>query len=178
MDDDLDGGPGADLLDGGAAFPYGDPHDSVTYAGRTAPITVTADGVAANDGESGEGDDVRDNIEHVIGGSGNDSLTGSGWNNILFGGGGIDTLFGLGGDDVLAGEQGGDTLWGGDGKDKLGAFSHIEIGTAADPGPDTMNGQAGDDTFAAQDGEVDTLNGGANTDGGTWDDTDVRSSIP
>ena len=41
-----------------------------------------------------------------------------------------------------------------------------------------MNGEAGADPFAAQDGPVDTLDGGADTDAGTWDDADLRSNIP
>jgi hypothetical protein len=40
-----------------------------------------------------------------------------------------------------------------------------------------MQGQAGDDTFTAVDGEMDHLFGGAGTDGGTWDAFDVRDSV-
>ena len=41
-----------------------------------------------------------------------------------------------------------------------------------------MQGQAGDDTFKADDGELDNLFGGAGTDGGNWDvGLDVLDSV-
>jgi hypothetical protein len=42
-----------------------------------------------------------------------------------------------------------------------------------------MQGQANDDTFKADDGELDNLFGGGGTDGGVWDTAlDITSSIP
>lgn len=58
-------------------------------------------------------------MEHVLGGSGNDSLTGNSLNNILVGGAGGDVLTGNGGRDVLLGGDGADTLNGGVGEDLL-----------------------------------------------------------
>ncbi len=52
--------------------------DTATYASRTAPLTVTIDGIA-NDGATAEGDDnVKTDVENLVGGSAKDSLTGSG----------------------------------------------------------------------------------------------------
>ncbi|WP_083468781.1 Calx-beta domain-containing protein [Nostoc piscinale] len=67
-------------------------------------------------------------IENVIGGTGNDRLTGNALNNFLTGGNGNDQLQGLAGDDTLWGGLGDDMLTGGVGKDKYlfqadGAFT-------------------------------------------------------
>ncbi|MEQ1753233.1 MAG: calcium-binding protein [Micropepsaceae bacterium] len=61
------------------------------------------------------------NIEHLVGGSGNDSLTGDN---------GANKLDGAAGNDTLAGGLGNDQLWGGAGSDLL----------VADGGDDTLNG--------------------------------------
>ena len=99
-------------------------------------VDFSAGGVApgANDGESGEGDDIGIDIANVIGGSGNDvidaslatgfdhvlygmagddTLTGSDGNDSLYGGLGNDSLYGLAGNDTLIGGDGNDLLQGG-----------------------------------------------------------------
>ena len=58
-----------------------------------------------------------DALEHVLGGSGSDYISGNALGNILRGGGGDDTLTGKAGDDVLEGGTGNDTLDGGKGDD-------------------------------------------------------------
>jgi hypothetical protein len=59
-------GPGGnDVLDGGPG------RDDTSYS-RTAPVTITLDGVA-NDGEAGEADNVQ--VEDVFTGDGNDTIT-------------------------------------------------------------------------------------------------------
>ena len=58
-------------------------------------------------------------FENLIGGSGNDSLTGNSLANTLIGNAGGDTLNGLGGRDILIGGIGLDTLKGGDDEDIL-----------------------------------------------------------
>ena len=68
-DDTLDGGAGADMLWGGNGI------DHVTYASRTAAVSASLDNVA-NDGESGEGDNLYD-VENLTGGAGADVLIGS-----------------------------------------------------------------------------------------------------
>lgn len=109
--DTLDGGSGADTLNGGSDI------DTVTYANRSASLTVTPDD-SPNDGESGEGDNVRSNVENLIGGEASDTFIGSSAANKLVGGLGVDTLHGEGGDDRLKGGEGNDTLKGGAGTDK------------------------------------------------------------
>src|SRR5213075_615176 len=72
-DDTLDGGAGADVLNGGPGTA-----DLADYSGRAAanPVTVTLDGVA-NDGGSGENDNVGTDVENIDGGAGDDTLIGS-----------------------------------------------------------------------------------------------------
>ena len=111
-DDHLDGGLGSDLLSGG------DGTDTADYSTRTAPLTITLDGMAG-DGEAGENDNVSSTIEAVVGGSGNDTIVGGPGPNNLSGGSGDDTLSGGAGDDLLDGGPGSDLLDGGDGADAL-----------------------------------------------------------
>jgi hypothetical protein len=155
--DILAGGGGADTIDGGAGndavlggdgddvfvasdggdWMRGDAgRDTLSYAGRTAGVSVTPEGVA-NDGQAGEGDNVADgSVEDVTGGAGNDSLTGTDVANNLTGGAGDDTLTGTGGDDLLDGGTGIDSLSGGAGIDVLkardGAQESFACGTEAD----------------------------------------------
>jgi hypothetical protein len=128
-DDLLSGGPGADTFDGGPG------NDKVTYAADPLPVHVTFDG-HANDGESGERDNVSATVETVVGGRGNDTLTGDANPHTLIGGLGDDTLTGGNGDDTLVGGPGNDTLVGGEGNDAL----------TGGPGIDVFNcGQGADD---------------------------------
>jgi Ca2+-binding RTX toxin-like protein len=134
--DMLTGNLGADILDGGAQ------RDTVSYADRTSASTGVTVGIGggANDGEPGEGDDVRANVENVTGGAGPDRLTGDLGANLLDGGAGDDEILGGGGSDSdysaaspcgagavlieaysagLIGGSGNDHLVGGQGTDKL-----------------------------------------------------------
>jgi Ca2+-binding RTX toxin-like protein len=108
--DVLDGGAGGDVMVGGAGI------DAVTYRTRTASVTVTKGG-GGPDGEAGEGDDVRSDVEEVHGGLGDDNLTGSPGSDMLYGHEGDDTLSGLAGPDSLIGGEGANTLDGGLGVD-------------------------------------------------------------
>jgi Ca2+-binding RTX toxin-like protein len=74
-DDNLDGGIGADVLSGGSGS------DVADYSDRTKPVAVLLDGTA-NDGESGEGDNVGTDVEDVFGGSGDDTLIGNAQANV------------------------------------------------------------------------------------------------
>jgi hypothetical protein len=106
-DDELDIGrsSGADLVNGGEDQ-GGDDQDTVTYASRpfaasaTIGITIVLDGVA-NDGASGEGDNVQADVEKVVGTSRNDSLTGSAGRDTLEGGLGVDSFTGNAGVDTF-----------------------------------------------------------------------------
>ena len=110
--DTLSGGTGADFLSGGTGV------DAVSYAGRTAPVVVRLDDFSG-DGEVGEGDNVRSDIENVTGGPAGDLLYGSESANVLVGGPGRDLVSGLGGNDTLYGLADDDSIDGGDGNDRL-----------------------------------------------------------
>jgi Ca2+-binding RTX toxin-like protein len=161
-DDTFDEGTapnGADTFIGGGGF------DLVSYAGRTANLTVTV-GVGANDGEVGEGDDLRDDIGGVQGGTGNDTMTCAATIGCtLRGGPGNDTLTGRGGDDTLLGEAGNDLLQPGPGNDVINGGPGTDTITYADatgavqvflsvPGtPTTGNGAPG----AGEDDSIDQV---------------------
>jgi Ca2+-binding RTX toxin-like protein len=105
--DNLSGGSGADFLDGGinasGTFDYAR-YDDANYGdlviSMASPWTNT--GAAQGDRYSG--------IEGIVGGVGNDLITGSFTANALWGAGGSDTIEGGAGSDYLNGGDGGDTL--------------------------------------------------------------------
>jgi Ca2+-binding RTX toxin-like protein len=111
-DDAFDGGAGPDVIDGGG----GD--NAVSYARRTAGVSVTLDNTA-NDGDASDGPaGARDNVvfvRDVIGGSGPDTLVGDVGGNVLSGGPGDDDITGLRGSDTLRGDAGNDRIHANDG---------------------------------------------------------------
>ena len=129
--DRLLGGAGADSLDGGFGpdtLEGGDDVDTLTYGDRIAPVAVTPGDDVANDGETGEADDVSADVENVTGGSGDDRLHASAKvkQAILTGGPGDDALVG--------GQFSEDLLQGGPGADVLhvagdGIADHAECGS-------------------------------------------------
>ena len=135
----LDGGAGDDSLDGGAGLDFlqgGPGINQVSYAKRTAGVTVKLDDLAndgdTTDGPAGARDDVR-SIRNVIGGSGPDTLVGNGATNSLLGGPGDDTLTGLGGGDTLRGDTGSDRIDANDGvKDTVNCGPDRDRETALD----------------------------------------------
>jgi Ca2+-binding RTX toxin-like protein len=140
----INGGIGADEMLGGGG------KDTVDYNQRTANLTIGL-GTAADDGEAGEGDNCRTDLEIVIGGSGNDRITTNSGKAVEF--------YGRNGNDTLIGGSGADLLDGG-------------------AGTDSMMGQGGADIIQAADGQVDTISGGGGADDGTFDDNDILSDIP
>jgi Ca2+-binding RTX toxin-like protein len=142
-------GPGDDVIEiPGGVFEAGAGADvmrisdptvasEVTYATRTAGVSVTEDG-QANDGEPGERDDVGFGIEHVEGGLGDDVLVGGQEPHILDSDAGDDRLIGGPRDDIVIGGAGNDVLSGGDGNDQL----------LAGPGADVIRGGPGEDSTA------------------------------
>jgi Ca2+-binding RTX toxin-like protein len=152
--DSLVGGNGADSMSGGEGT------DTDSYADRLAGVVVTLDNVA-NDGTppnnerpEGERDNVRSDVERVIGGRGNDRIIGNGAANVFSGGEGNDTLEGGGGNDVMEGGNGDDTLRGGEGNDIL-------VGGL---GRDSLFGDGGNDFLRARDRLADILDGGAGSE--------------
>lgn len=140
-DDTLSGGAGNDTLNGGLGS------DTITYADATFGISLALD-TAAPQAVGVLGSDVLVSIENIIGGSGNDTLTGDINNNKIDGGAGRDILTGASGADSLLGGAGDDNLSGGAGDDNL----------TGDVGNDTLNGGAGSNV----------LNGGAGDDVATY----------
>jgi Ca2+-binding RTX toxin-like protein len=173
-DDILNGGTGADTLDGGAGADRMDGKagvDTVTYASAPAAVTVTLNDGNANDGgvqdTSGANRDRTIATENVVGGPGDDELTGDGGNNRLDGGPG---------DDELRGLLGADQLIGGDGAD-LASFSDrtgpvdlsldgVNNDGAAGEGDlidtEAAEGGAGDDKLTGSPGSDELLGGGGN----------------
>jgi Ca2+-binding RTX toxin-like protein len=128
-DDLLRGRTGADRLSGGSG------HDTVDYSARTAPLRVDPDD-RADDGEAGEGDDVRTDVEAAQLGAGNDTYIGNSLANHVTGGAGSDTLQGGDGDDGLDGEDGLDSYSAGAGADTVnsrdGFAEDVSCGASAD----------------------------------------------
>jgi len=161
-DDVLTGGAGADVLNGdagndtfgeeaaasgGDTFNGGAGTDTVDYSLRTADLTVTMDGVAANDGASGELDNVKVDVENILCGTGNDTITGNLLANAITGGDGNDTIDGGAGNDTFmeeAASNGGDIFIGGLGADVVDYSLRTNVLTV------TMDGVAADDGESAE----------------------------
>jgi Ca2+-binding RTX toxin-like protein len=133
----------ADLVDGGAG------RDSASYALRSAGVTLSLDGTA-NDGSTGETDNIKSTIEIVLGGDGNDTMTGGLVNNELHGGPGNDILKGGAGADTLIGGTGSDNLSGEAGDDYFDEATANDTAYAkpfsAFGGQDVIHGGAGINT--------------------------------
>jgi Ca2+-binding RTX toxin-like protein len=96
-DDAIEGGDGDDVIDGGLGADiirgYGG-SDTISYATRTAAITFT-NAVTRNDGEANEHDTIETDVENVIGGSGNDTITTPfAARHVITGGAGADSITG------------------------------------------------------------------------------------
>jgi Ca2+-binding RTX toxin-like protein len=150
-DDFLDGGDGDDTFfaaasaDGADVYLGGLGTDLVDYTARTANLSLTiAPSTApdANDGATGENDDLTSSVENLTGGSGSDVLKGSTSSNVLRGGAGNDVLYGGPGGAACASDV--DQLFGEAGDDLF------ELGGASDCGDD-VNGGAGKDVATYHD---------------------------
>ena len=138
--DGLEGGTGADGMTGGANA------DTADYSARANLVNVTMGGGGPDGGtEDVAGDNVVE-VETILGGSGNDTLS-----TVAT----AVTLVGNAGDDTLTGGASGDTLVGG-------------------PNADTINGGAGSDTTTYTEagrttGVTVTVGSGAGDDGSAFD---------
>lgn len=156
--DRLIGGSGADQLNGGEGS------DWASYEGSTQRVKVNL-GAGAGSGGDAAGDTYI-SIEAVLGGSGNDTLTGDGGANTLNGGAGDDLLNGGAGNDTLIGGAGADQLNGGAGRDTAnyaGASANLSIDLAAK-------------TASGGEANGDTLSSIENASGGSGDDTIVGNN--
>ncbi len=104
-DDTLAGGLGADNMSGGLG------RDAADYSEASGNVTVTLDD-RPDDGQRGEGDNVRSDVEDIRGGGVQDTFTGSAGSNELDGGAG---------EDFVDGRKGRDQLRGGDSRDVVRA---------------------------------------------------------
>ena len=129
-DDVLEGGAGSDRLYGGAGSNW------ASYVNSSA-VTVNLGASTASGGEAAG--DILNNIQNLVGGSGNDTLTGDGNINILLGGLGDDTLSGRAGNDTLDGGAGTDLA------DYSGATGAVTVNLAANASYGTSSGADGND---------------------------------
>ncbi|MGL4634415.1 MAG: cadherin domain-containing protein, partial [Beijerinckiaceae bacterium] len=113
-DDQLIGGAGADTLTGSAGDDY-IRYDTDTTGVNINLNTSTATGVVGSEANG----DMISGFEHVFGGAGGDTITGSSIDNIIFGQDGLDIIDGGDGNDFIFGGAGADTLTGGSGNDWL-----------------------------------------------------------
>lgn len=190
--DALVGGSGADQISGAGGYDIASYDDT----SREAGVTVSLDD-QANDGGTGEGDNVDGQIDEVVGTEWADQLAG-GWNDaVLRGGDGADQLSGGDTRTWLVGGAGLDTYIPGGGLDLADYSDHsqsvaVTIGAGADDGSagegenvpagiegvvgtshaDQLTGDASNNEFNAGDGDDQILGGdGDDTgDGGAGDD--------
>lgn len=174
--DMLHGGSGDDLLEGGAGNDSmwgGTGIDTVSFASATSAVTVNLfDGTA-----TGQGTDIFNGIENILGSDYSDNFTGNSENNlidadsgddVINAGLGNDLIYGGDGIDTINGDAGADVIYGGEGADILNGLE----------GDDSLYGENGNDIIAGGEGN-DDLYGGAGADilyGGNGDDTFVFDS--
>lgn len=162
-DDTISGGTGADLIFGGAGADsiVGDAGNDLIHGGAGNDTLEGRSGADTIHG--GDGDDVIDDQSGTGNGTGNDSFHGDAGNDLIYGGDGNDSLYGGTGDDTLVGEAGSDFLSGGDGND---VFWHWDT----DGGLDTMLGGADSDRFEFWTLRTSIVDGGEGVTTGTDDD--------
>lgn len=158
-DDQETGGPGDDLFlqgteaDGGDTISGGvGDLDVVAYDRRSSQVEATIGNGAPDDGETGELDEIRGDVEGVLGGPADDLLVGNGAANVLRGGGGDDDLEGGGGADVLDAGSGVNSLDGGAGSDTV-SYADAPGPVTVDLGGGTATGH-GEDTLVSMENAI------------------------
>lgn len=152
--DEMIGGAGDDYLLAGSSGDNDDTvsggpgRDTVDYSARTSGLHIS---VEVDPNPLLVVDSIYPDVEVIIGGQGNDTITNA-------------TRFGI----TLIGGPGNDTIRGGSGNDTL-------IGGA---GLDVLYGYGGRDHFVLDDGEADTAFGGSGGDSAEDDGLDVLNEIP
>jgi Ca2+-binding RTX toxin-like protein len=192
--DNLDGGAGDDGLEhcsncigsgndpgvGADTYIGGPGADRLWLDGHGSGMAISIDG-QANDGSSGEGDNVGSDIEAIAGTVHNDVFNGSAGPDNFEGGGGNDEIHGGAGNDDLYGGSSDDRVFGDAGNDKVQGASGAD-GVDGGAGTDQMYGDIAScsvfcsldsDTMAARDGERDTVDCGGGADSAVVDQLDV-----
>jgi Ca2+-binding RTX toxin-like protein len=140
-------------------------------AGLLASLTI----------EGGSGNDVL-NAESAgraliaNGGTGDDLITGSQFNDTASGGEGNDSIYGLNGADQITGDAGQDWIFGDGGDDVLSGGDDDDF-LFGGSGADAVSGDAGNDSASGQGGSRDSVTGGTGDDiliGGSGDDIVVE----
>lgn len=180
------GGPGNDsliveaVLDGADRFAGEEGVDTARYGARSVANTISLDGVA-NDGATGEGDNIQADVENVTGGGGGNRLVGSAVRNVLSGGSGRDTILGAGGDDSLLGGRGNDTIAGQGGDDFVFGQSDNDVFVADSgvDGADFFEGDQGTDTadYSARSGALTIVVDDVANDGAAGEGDDIRRDV-
>ncbi len=142
---------------------------NVTGPEITADTLISIENIIGGLGDDQiSGDSIGNLIEGlggddtIAGGAGNDSVNGGAGNDGILGNTGDDFLVGSAGDDTLLGDNGSDQLFGGAGNDQL--FGGAQVDTlAGGDGDDLLNGELGDDALYGGNG-LDTLDGGDGND--------------
>ena len=184
-DDDFEGIPGEALFGGNPPsqgtdrYVGGGGSDAVIYTGRAENLSLSLDG-AANDGAPGENDNIAPDVTTVLGGTGDDVITGNDYANALSGDSGNDVIAGGDGDDRLFGGPGSDRLDAGSGQDYLEGDDGNDVLTGG-PDVDTFygedplcasNGCTGRDQIFSRDGNAEFLACGPGIDAAQVDATD------
>ena len=170
------GGGGKDTIDGSAGL------DTADYSDKAQKVEVTLNKSAAVTVKvNGAAEDSIKNIENIVGGKGNDKLTGDSLANLFRGGAGFDTIDGGGGGDTadysdktknivvtLALGANATVVVGGTGEDVIRNIENIIGGSGhdsltGDGANNALTGGAGDDTLTGGAGK-DTLRGGDGDD--------------
>ncbi|MEH3055259.1 MAG: calcium-binding protein [Patulibacter minatonensis] len=164
----FNGGTGDDKLRAGSVigpdtFVGGSGTDRVDYSARTSSVIVSPTGGAANDGASGELDDIRTDVEEIYGSQANDVLYGgSSVPAVLRAGNGDDLLFGGSAGAVLDGGLGSDDLYSGSANDTADYSQRTDAVVI-----DQTGGRSGSLTDAGEydtvDAAIKTIKGSANT---------------
>ncbi|MDQ6437431.1 Ig-like domain-containing protein, partial [Mesorhizobium sp. LHD-90] len=165
-EDTIDGAGGNDLLRGKLGkdiLDGGDGSDTVDYSDKTASVVLTLNGSTnATAFVGGVEEDTVRNIENIIGGSANDTLTGDSKANALNGGNGSD---------LLTGGAGADTLDGGAGSDRASYHTAAAAVIASLANSASNTGDAAGDTYSS----IENMTGSNFND--TLTGTDATNSI-
>lgn len=144
-------GNGNNIFVGGLgtnSFTGGTGNNTIDYSLITStPIIInllagTASGTGLSDSFTG--------VQNVIGGSGNDTITGTTLANIIYGGDGDDVITGGGGNDTLYGGNGNDTITGGTGNDTIYAGDGNNTVLTGVSGTDSVYGGTGNTSVVSQ----------------------------